>query len=141
MDHDEPPADGGPGAHDAREYDLCDHCGSVVLGEDLLGALVPDSSAVHAIDPGLDGRRVVTACSAEHLAALVDVYRHRPFVDEEQWAAKVCRTLADYDEPVPLSLVAALSGLSEDQAQRGVDWHNERAREWRSRYGHPGADD
>ncbi|MFF2350960.1 hypothetical protein ACFVVL_14375 [Kitasatospora sp. NPDC058115] len=131
---------GGPGAHDAAGYDLCDHCGRVLHDEELLGALVPDSSAVHAHDPGLDGRRVVTACSSDHLAALIAEYRNRPFVHEEQWAAKVCRTLADCDEPVPLGLVAALSGLSEHQAQRGVDWHNARAREWRARYGEPGAD-
>ncbi|MFF7457044.1 hypothetical protein [Kitasatospora sp. NPDC008115] len=140
MEHYEPPADGGPGAHDAAEYDLCDHCGQVVLDVELLGALVPDSSAVHAFDPGLDGRRVVTACSPEHLAVLIDLYRNRPFVHEEQWAAKVCRTLAEYDEPVPLALVAALSGLSEHQAQCGVDWHNARAREWRARYGDLGGD-
>ncbi|MFC5668362.1 hypothetical protein ACFP3U_36055 [Kitasatospora misakiensis] len=139
MEHYEPPADGGAGAHDASAYDLCDHCGQVVLGEELLGALVPDSSAVHASDPALDGRRVITACSAEHLAALVDEYRGRPFVPEEQWAAKVCRALADYEEPVPLAVVAALSGLSEHQAQQGVDWHNARAREWRAQYGDPDA--
>ncbi|MFE6746302.1 hypothetical protein ACFVGM_10645 [Kitasatospora purpeofusca] len=133
MEHFEPPADGD--ADDASAYDLCDHCGQAVLAQDLLGALVPDSSAVHASDPGLDGKRVVTACSAGHLAKLVDVYRSRPFVPEEQYAGKVCRTLEDYDEPVPLSVVAVLSGLSEDQAQRGVDWHNARAREWRARYG------
>ncbi|MFE6866630.1 hypothetical protein ACFVFS_08730 [Kitasatospora sp. NPDC057692] len=135
MEHYEPPEGGGPGAYGAAGYDLCDECGLVVLGDELLGALVPDSSAVHVFDPELDGRRVVTACSAEHLAALIEVYRNRPFVHEEQWAAKVCRTLAEHDEPVPLSMVAALSGLSEHQAQCGVDWHNARAREWRARYG------
>ncbi|MGY0459127.1 hypothetical protein ACW14Y_02555 [Kitasatospora sp. cg17-2] len=140
MEHFEPPADGGDDAADlgdASAYDICDHCGLAVLAQDLLGALVPDSSAVHASDPELDGRRVVTACSAGHLAMLVEVYRSRPFVPEEQYAGKVSRTLADYDEPVPLSVVAALCGLSEDQAQQGVDWHNARAREWRARYGDP----
>ncbi|MET8701970.1 hypothetical protein ACFVUH_20780 [Kitasatospora sp. NPDC058032] len=135
MDHYEPPVGGGPGADDAAGYDLCDHCGQVVPREELLGALVPDSSAVHVSEPGLDGRRLVTACSAEHLAALIAVYRNRPFVPEEQWAAKVCRALARCEEPVPLGVVAELSGLSEQQAQRGVDWHNARAREWRARYG------
>ncbi len=139
MEHYGPPADGDAGAHDASAYDLCDHCGRVVLDEDLLGALVPDSSAVHVSDPQLDGKRVLTACSAEHLAALVEVYRSRPFVREEQWAAKVCRALGDYDEPVPLAVVAELSGLSVDQAQQGVDWHNARAREWRAEYGDPDA--
>ncbi|MFJ8436715.1 hypothetical protein ACIQ9P_36015 [Kitasatospora sp. NPDC094019] len=141
MEHFEPPADGDAGAHDASAYDLCDHCGRALLAEDLLGALVPDSSAVHASDPELDGKRVVTACSAEHLGMLVAVYRSRPFVPEEQFAAKVCRTLADYDEPVSLGLVATMSGLSEEQAQQGIDWHNARAREWRARYGDPDGPD
>ncbi|MEK2495081.1 hypothetical protein WN990_36615 [Kitasatospora purpeofusca] len=140
MEHFEPPADGSDDAADADDasaYDICDHCGLAVPAQDLLGALVPDSSAVHASDPELDGRRVVTACSAGHLAMLVEVYRSRPFVPEEQYAGKVSRTLADYDEPVPLSVVAALCGLSEQQAQQGVDWHNARAREWRAQYGDP----
>ncbi|MDY0812214.1 hypothetical protein [Kitasatospora purpeofusca] len=141
MERYEPPEDGGADADDASAYDLCDHCGRVVLIEDLLGALVPDSSVVHESDPRLDGERVVTACSAEHLAVLVEVYRDRPFVPEEQWAAKVCRVLAERDDPVPLSEVAALSGLSEQQAQQGVDWHNARAREWRAQYGDPDATD
>ncbi|WP_316527426.1 hypothetical protein [Kitasatospora brasiliensis] len=130
-----PPTD-GPFGDDADALDLCDHCGRAVAGADLIGALVPDSSALHPTDPGLDGKRAVLACSAEHLSALVEGYHRRPFVPEEQWAGKVCRALADYDEPMPLSLVAQLSGLSEGQAVEGVEWHNARAREWRQRYGH-----
>ncbi|MEV0533609.1 hypothetical protein [Kitasatospora sp. NPDC050463] len=135
----EPPAGDRPGG-DVDAYDLCDQCGRVVPEEDLLGILVPDSSALHATDPELDGKRLVTACCVAHLDTLVDEYRRRPFVPEEQWAAKVCRALAGYDEPVPLGTVAALTGLSEQQAQEGVDWHNARAREWQERYGDPGGD-
>lgn len=130
--------DGFPAGADA--YDLCDECGQVVADNDLLSALVPDSSVLHGSDPDLDGKRVLTACSVDHLAVLVEQYRRRPFVPQEQWAAKVCRTLAGYEEPVALSTVAEQSGLSEDQAQQGVDWHNERAREWRARYGDGGED-
>nr|WP_230211117.1 hypothetical protein [Streptomyces kaniharaensis] len=129
-----PPSDDRFG-FDAETLDLCDHCGQAVVGADLLSALVPDSSALHATDPDLDGKRVLTACSVDHLAALIEEYRRRPFVPEEQWAAKVCRALAGHDEPVPLSTVAQLCGLSERQAQQGVEWHNARAREWRARYG------
>ncbi|AUG81658.1 hypothetical protein CFP65_7053 [Kitasatospora sp. MMS16-BH015] len=132
------PSAGGFDAAACEAFDLCDLCGEIVADEDLLGALVPDSSALHESDPDLDGKRVVTACTAAHLVVLVEQYRDRPFVPEEQWAAKVCRALAEFDEPVTLSLVAELSGLSEQQAQSGVDWHNDRAREWRARYG--GAD-
>ncbi|WP_045692451.1 hypothetical protein [Streptomyces rubellomurinus] len=123
------------------ELDLCDLCGQAVDGDDLLSALVPDSSALHVSDPALDGKRVLTACGLDHLAELIEQYRHRPFVPEEQWAGKVCRTLAEYDdEPVPLTEVAELSGLSVQQAEQGVEWHNARAREWRARYGEPGDD-
>ncbi|MEU3570353.1 hypothetical protein AB0E96_18300 [Kitasatospora sp. NPDC036755] len=77
-----PPA-GGP-ADDAETLDLCDHCGRAVARAELLGALVPDSSVLHSAEPELDGRRVVLACCADHLAALVADYRRRPFVPEEQ---------------------------------------------------------
>ncbi|MFG2915166.1 hypothetical protein ACGF0D_20070 [Kitasatospora sp. NPDC048298] len=133
-----PPED--PAAADADSLDLCDQCGRAVARTELLGALVPDSSALHSTEPELDGKRVVLACSAEHLTTLIADYRHRPFVPEEQWAAKVCRTLAECDEPLPLSVVARLSGLSERQAMEGVEWHNARAREWRRRYGGRGGD-
>ncbi|MEU9048562.1 MULTISPECIES: hypothetical protein [unclassified Kitasatospora] len=126
---------GDPAGDDADQLDLCDHCGLAVASADLLGALVPDSSALHPTDPDLDGKRILMACSVDHLAALIEDYRHRPFVQEEQWAGKVCRAIADSDEPVPISVVARLSGLSEHQAVQGVEWHNARAREWQKRYG------
>ncbi|MFJ8622224.1 hypothetical protein ACIRD3_05195 [Kitasatospora sp. NPDC093550] len=136
-----PPPAGDPTGDDAEGLDLCDHCGRAVADADLLGALVPDSSALHPTDPDLDGKRVLLACSVDHLAALIEEYRHRRFVPEEQWAGKVCRALADCDEPVPISVVARLSGLSEHQAVQGVEWHNARAREWRERFGEPDGHD
>ncbi|MER7769470.1 hypothetical protein [Kitasatospora sp. NPDC096140] len=129
-----PPA-GDQAGNDAEPLDLCDQCGRAVPDADLLGALVPDSSALHATDPDLDGKRVLLACSVDHLATLIEEYRRRRFVPEEQWAGKVSRALADVDEPVPLSVVARMTGLSEHQAVQGVEWHNARAREWRERYG------
>ncbi|MFF3072243.1 hypothetical protein ACFVSN_29735 [Kitasatospora sp. NPDC057904] len=135
-----PPAD-DPFGGTPETLDLCDLCGRAVPGDDLLSALVPDSSALHVSDPDLDGKRVLTACTVGHLADLIEQYRRRPFVLEEQWAGKVCRVIAEYDdEPVPISTVAALSGLSVEQAQQGVEWHNARAREWRARYGDPDDD-
>ncbi|MFB7908308.1 hypothetical protein ACFC1T_17910 [Kitasatospora sp. NPDC056076] len=125
-------------AADFEPCDICDLCGEVVGDDDLLGALVPDSSAVYGTDPALDGKRVLTACTVDHLAVLVEQYRARPFVAEELWAAKVRRAVAEVAPPVPLSLLAKLSGISEQEALRGIYWHNARAREWRARYG--GAD-
>ncbi|MFJ6378403.1 hypothetical protein ACIQI7_00135 [Kitasatospora sp. NPDC092039] len=134
------PAADDSAADDTEALDLCDHCGRVVATADLLGALVPDSSALHSTQSALDGKRLVLACCADHLAALIADYRHRPFVPEEQWAGKVCRAIADYEDPVPLSVVARLTGLSEQQAVEGVEWHNARAREWRRHYGDSGDD-
>ncbi|MDH6709838.1 hypothetical protein P3T27_006587 [Kitasatospora sp. MAA19] len=59
--------------------------------------LVRDSSVVHRTDPKHDGQRLLVACGREHGRQLVEQYRSRPFVDPEQWAAKIMRAL---DQPV-----------------------------------------
>ncbi|WP_354638800.1 hypothetical protein [Kitasatospora camelliae] len=133
----EGPFEGGPEGEPAEEElpELCDQCGSLIDPGEELFALVPDSSALHAWDPDFDGKRVLTACSIDHLAELVDQYRRRPFVVEEQWAGKVCRALEQHGEPLNIDALAHASGLSADQVDRAVDWHNERARRWRKRFG------
>ncbi|PYC69144.1 hypothetical protein C7C46_28245 [Streptomyces tateyamensis] len=140
MDDTNRPGDGwdededGYGEPDLPE--LCDECGVTIEDEaDELYALVPDSSAINDADPRGDGKRLLTACSIDHLAQLVEVYRRRPFQPEELWAAKVCRELAQTDGPVTLEALAVACDLSPQQAQSGVDWHNARAREWRHRFG------
>ncbi|UQW99267.1 hypothetical protein [Streptomyces sp. RerS4] len=82
---------GEPGAGDEDEAlpELCDLCGAVVAGSTELYAVVPESSAVHSVDPRLDGKRMVVGCSREHLAELVEQYKNRPFIDAELWAGKV----------------------------------------------------
>ena len=127
---DEEPAD------EADLPELCDLCGTAITHEaDELYALVPDSSAVHVSDPRADGKRVLTACSIDHLAELVDQYRNRPFQPAELWAGKVCRALEQSHGPVTLSELARAVELSEEQTQSGVDWHNARASEWQRRFG------
>ncbi|MFI9270947.1 hypothetical protein ACIGXM_09595 [Kitasatospora sp. NPDC052896] len=121
--------------------ELCDKCGTVITEDDELYALVPDSSALHEDDPRLDGKRVLTACSIDHLGDLVEEYRRRPYLDEEQWAGKVCRVLEEQDGEVSLETLALATGLSEQQVDRGVAWHNARARAWQERYGDGCADD
>lgn len=56
-------------------------------------AIVPDSSSIHAVDPRFDGKRMVVACTKEHLAALVKEYRQRPFADAELWAGEIARAI------------------------------------------------
>ncbi|WP_431682408.1 hypothetical protein [Kitasatospora sp. KL5] len=121
--------------HDLPE--LCDVCGAVLADGEELYALVPDSSAVHAFEPDFDGKRVLTACGVDHLAEIVDQYRRRPFVPEEQWAGKICRALEQTGEPLTPEELAAISGLSQEQVDRGVDWHNARARALQRRWDGP----
>lgn len=57
--------------------ELCDWCGAVVA----------DGTAVY------DGKRLVTACGAEHMAQLQRQYQARPWLEVEQWAGKVQRAM------------------------------------------------
>ncbi|MCW2874706.1 MAG: hypothetical protein JWL99_6026 [Streptomyces oryziradicis] len=56
-----------------------------------LYAFAPDSSLTHPFDPKFDGKLRLTACSAEHMTQLQEDYKHRPFIEEEQWAGKMGR--------------------------------------------------
>jgi hypothetical protein len=66
--------------------ETCEWCNVLVTDGSELYGLVPDSSVIHASDPSMDGSRLITACSDEHLVALRVRYAARPFVNEEQWA-------------------------------------------------------
>jgi len=59
------------GTPDQGAPELCDFCGAVVSDETELYAFVPDSSAIHAHDPTLDGQRLVSVCTEDHLRQLV----------------------------------------------------------------------
>ncbi|WP_244188827.1 hypothetical protein [Streptomyces yokosukanensis] len=72
--------------------ELCDLCGEI-SDDTKVSALVPDSSAIHGHDPKLDGKRRLTVRSSEHMAALIDAYEQRPFVDAELWAGKIGRAI------------------------------------------------
>ncbi|MFE3379490.1 hypothetical protein [Streptomyces anulatus] len=66
--------------------ELCDLCGAVVTDSTGLYAVVPDSSSFHAVDPLLDGKRMVVGYSREHLADLVEQCKRRPFAPAELFA-------------------------------------------------------
>lgn len=100
--------------------EVCDGCGAVIPdGTERLYAFVPDSSALRASSRSRDGWRWLVACDAEHMLQLVRWYEQRPFVEAEQWAAKIARGLAvdhDHDE----AALMEATGLTADQIRQGV---------------------
>ncbi|TJZ95467.1 hypothetical protein [Actinacidiphila oryziradicis] len=50
--------------------ELCDLCGMAISDGSELYAFARDSSLIHPYDPKFDGKRCLTACSAEHMAQL-----------------------------------------------------------------------
>lgn len=116
-----------PGRVDERgsTAEICDHCGAVVDDETALYSLAPDSSKVHPTNPRLDGKRLVVACSAEHLAKLHAEYDVRPWIDEELWAGKIHRALEAAGGELKPDRLSAATGLTAEQLQRAVAWHNE----------------
>ncbi|MCQ4079726.1 hypothetical protein NGB36_03730 [Streptomyces sp. RB6PN25] len=113
--------------------ELCDLCGAVICNDAQVYALVPDSSAIHSVDARLDGVRMVTACSPDHLAELQENYRLRPFVDEELWVGKIARALNEHAAGLTLERLAEMTRLSLVQIDRAVVWQNQRFRQWQER--------
>lgn len=86
---------------------------------------VHDSSWIDPLDPVLDGRRPVMACGSEHLHELHDAYAARPFVDEELWAGQIRREIcARNGAPLHAKDLALLLGLTVEQVERTLAWHN-----------------
>ena len=109
--------------------ELCDVCGTALTAGEQLYALVPDSSAVHQAEPGLDGQRLIVACGPGHLAQLQDEYTRRPWADEELWAGQLARAIATASagEPgamTPATLLEA-TGLTRQQIERAITWQAE----------------
>ncbi|MFF3516176.1 hypothetical protein [Streptomyces sp. NPDC002573] len=126
MSIDRTPESGG---ENGTLRDLCDVCGEVVLGRTFY-ALVPDSSAVHPVDPRLDGTRLLVGCSRGHLAALVDQYEDQTFMPAELWAGKIARTLRQHPKGISEADLARETGLTRDQVRLGVIWQNTQAQCW-----------
>ncbi|GAA2698800.1 hypothetical protein [Nonomuraea recticatena] len=100
---------------------LCGWCGMAIHDGMEVHGMARDSSVTHASDPARDGQRFLTSCSREHLAALQEHYRHRPFVDEELWAGKMARAL-DRSEALTVEQLEEVTGLSREQIERCVAW-------------------
>jgi hypothetical protein len=74
---------GSTGGGAELHAELCDLCGAVISVGSVNYAFVPDSSAIYWHQPRMDGRRMVMACSVEHLDQLTEEYKRRPFVEAE----------------------------------------------------------
>lgn len=117
-------------AEQADYPETCELCGVLVADGSRLYGLVMDSSVIHASDPAMDGSRLITACSDEHLTALQARYAARPFVHEEQWAGKLIRALpdagpaepGDLQPPVDLARLQQTAGLDLEQIRRALSW-------------------
>ncbi|MFB6838951.1 hypothetical protein [Streptomyces sp. NPDC056361] len=106
----------------------CDLCGTLIPVGSEIYSLVSDSSAVHGHDPSLDGRRILTACSVEHLADLQHDYRQRPFVNAELWASKIALALQEHPDGLSTQRLVEETGLNTVQIERALAWQHERRR-------------
>ena len=80
-----------------------------------------DSSAIHPSEPGMDGRRLVAACGAEHVARLRATAR--PWVDEEFWAGRLARAERGRPgRPESPNVLARRVGITTEQMQRALAW-------------------
>ncbi|GHB58502.1 hypothetical protein GCM10010377_56830 [Streptomyces viridiviolaceus] len=109
--------------------ELCDLCAAVFPEDRAVRGYVQDSSAAHPEHDGDDGLRLVTACGNDHFDTIAQGYRHRPFVQEELWAAKVSRALTTGPTALTMQQLAWETGLHEPQIRRGIAWHNQRMRQ------------
>ncbi|MEU7058036.1 hypothetical protein [Streptomyces sp. NPDC046197] len=121
--------------HDAESaapcpVELCDLCAVSFPKSEAVCGYVPDSSSAHPTNDWFDGLRLVTACGDVHFRAVQERYRHRPFVAEELWAAKIARALSCGPPVLDVVQLACRTGLHETQIRRGVAWHNERLHEY-----------
>ncbi|MCZ4103238.1 hypothetical protein [Streptomyces sp. H39-C1] len=108
------------------QTDICDACARPLTDGCHLG-VVRDSSAIHPRHRARDGRRLIAACSPEHLLALQREYRERPFVHEELWAGQILRALAQQPDGLAAEALCAATGLDDLQIRRAMEWEQHRA--------------
>ncbi|MEU6807806.1 hypothetical protein ABZ920_02055 [Streptomyces sp. NPDC046831] len=121
----------------APRLELCDLCAATFPAGEAVIAHVPDFSAVHPVDERSDGIRLLTACGDAHLAVLRELYRRRPFVQEELWAGKITRALTSGAPALTVEQLACRTGLHEPQLRRAVAWHNRHRRQEREEHTDP----
>ncbi|WP_432138138.1 MULTISPECIES: hypothetical protein [unclassified Streptomyces] len=111
--------------------ELCDLCGTVFPEDEAVSGYVPDSSCAYVRRQWFDGLRRLTACCADHFETVRERYRHRPFVPEELWAAKIDCAFTTGGPVRSLEELGCRTGLHEPELRRGIAWHNERLRQVR----------
>ncbi|MEU0221907.1 hypothetical protein ABZ281_45920 [Streptomyces sp. NPDC006265] len=112
----------------ATRLELCDLCAVTFPAGEAVSGYVPDSSCVHPANDWFDGLRRVIACGDAHFEVLREIYRHRPFVKEELWAAKISRTLVSAPSGLTLEQLGCRTGLDESEIRRAVAWQREQVR-------------
>ncbi|MFG3120103.1 hypothetical protein ACGF4C_37830 [Streptomyces sp. NPDC048197] len=114
------------GKTETVRLELCDLCAATFAESEAVRGYVPDSSSVSSTNDWFDGLRRITACGSEHFAVVKALYTHRPFVQEELWAAKITRALAAGPPVLSVAELACRTGLHEPEIGRAIAWHNER---------------
>ncbi|WP_306187294.1 MULTISPECIES: hypothetical protein [unclassified Streptomyces] len=107
---------------------LCDLCAASFPEDEATSGYVPDSSCAYPTRHWFDGLRLVTACCDEHFETIREEYRHRPFVQEELWAAKITCALTVGRAVLSLEELGCRTGLHEPEIRRAMAWHNKRMR-------------
>jgi hypothetical protein len=116
--------DGGLGGGEDVQPDVCDLCGTAIADRTEYCAFVRDSSAIYWHDPVRAGRRMVVACSPDHLDQLIEKYRRRPFVEAELWAGKMARAMFWHSGEAGEEELGAETGLSPEQIRQAVAWRD-----------------
>lgn len=101
----------------------CDHCREVISPDRMRTAVAPDSSVLHASDPSQDGWRLVRACGADHLDALIDNAR-AGWVVEQLWFGRLIRASQQDDSPgTSLPELARKASLSRARLRQALRWN------------------
>ncbi|GAA2701683.1 cyclin family protein [Nonomuraea recticatena] len=101
--------------------DRCGWCGTVIPPGTGVHGIATDSWVTDDSDAQDDGQRFLTSCGYEHLVALREHYRRRPFLDEELWAGKIASAFERHDV-LTVEDLERVTGLSREQIQRCVAW-------------------
>jgi hypothetical protein len=121
MIHPRPP----PSADHAEPHprDLCcGLCQRPIIAGRAQFVVLRDSSVIDPEDPSLDGRRVVAACTSEHVDALRAATP--PWCDEQLWFGQLSRAQQQPHRGAasPLPAAARRAGLTLEQARRALAW-------------------
>jgi hypothetical protein len=110
-----------PGAESpTTDHTTCGWCRRRIARHQEQFAVLWDSSAIHPTEAGMDGRRLVAACGAEHVAMLRAAAR--PWIEEELWAGRLARAERGHGRPEPEHALAHRAGITIEQMQRALAW-------------------